>query len=52
VLTGPVENRTSRALMHLRAEIRRETGVALSKSRLSVPLREKEGSARAAFATC
>ena len=43
VLTEPVEDRTNWTLPRLRAEIERRAGVAISKSRLSVLLREKGG---------
>ena len=45
VLSEPVENRPNWTLRRLRAEIERQTGVSISKSRLSILLREKGGSA-------
>lgn len=45
LLSGPVENRTNWTLPRLRAEIGRRAGITISKSRLSILLREKGGSA-------
>jgi transposase len=45
VLSQPVENRPNWTLPRLRAEIERQTGINISKSRLSILLREKGGSA-------
>lgn len=47
LLREPVENRTNWTLPRLRAEIERQTGLSISKSRLSILLREKGGSAGA-----
>lgn len=51
LLREPVENRTNWTLPRLRAEIERQSGVRVSKSRLSILLREKGGSAGGALAT-
>ncbi|MCC6719664.1 MAG: helix-turn-helix domain-containing protein [Acetobacteraceae bacterium] len=48
LLREPVENRTNWTLPRLRAEIERQTGLSISKSRLSILLREKGGFAGAA----
>lgn len=45
LLRPPVENRPNWTLPRLCAEIERQTGTAISKSRLSILLREKGGSA-------
>src|SRR3954452_21032650 len=45
VLREPVENRTNWTLPRLCAEIERQTGTRISRSRLSVLLRQKGGSA-------
>lgn len=45
VLSEPVQNRLNWTLPRLRAEIERQTGDSISKSRLSILLREKGGSA-------
>ena len=45
LLSQPVENRLNCTLPRLRAEIERQTGASISKSRLSILLREKGGSA-------
>jgi transposase len=45
VLSEPVENRTNWTLPRLQAEITRRAGISISKSRLSILLREKGGSA-------
>jgi transposase len=47
VLREPVENRTNWTLPRLCAEIERQTGTRISRSRLSVLLRQKGGSAGA-----
>jgi len=47
VLREPVENRTNWTLPRLCAEIERQTGTSISRSRLSVLLRQKGGSAGA-----
>jgi transposase len=44
VLSEPVQDRLNWTLPRLRAEIERQTGVSISKSRLSILLREKGGS--------
>lgn len=51
VLCEPVENRRNWTLPRLQAEIERQAGLRISKSRLSILLREKGGSAGAARAT-
>jgi transposase len=51
VLREPVENRTNWTLPRLCAEVERQTGTRISRSRLSVLLRQKGGSAGAAPAT-
>lgn len=51
VLREPVENRTNWTLPRLCAEIERQTGTRISRSRLSVLLRQKGGSAGAARGT-
>lgn len=51
LLREPVENRPNWTLPRLQAEIERQTGLSISKSRLSILLREKGGSAGAAPAT-
>lgn len=48
LLREPVENRPNWTLPRLQAEIERQTGLSISKSRLSILLREKGGSAGAA----
>ncbi len=45
VLCKPVENRTNWTLPRLAGEIERRAGLSISKSRLSILLREKGGSA-------
>ena len=50
VLGEPVENRRNSTLPRLQAEIERQVGIKISKSRLSILLRE-EASAGAARAT-
>lgn len=45
VLAEPVENRTNWTLPRLQDEIERRAGLSISKSRLSILLREKGGSA-------
>jgi transposase len=45
LLRQPVENRPNWTLPRLRAEIERQAGVRISKSRLSILLRKKGGSA-------
>jgi transposase len=47
VLREPVENRTNWTLPRLCAEVERQTGTRISRSRLSVLLRQKGGSAGA-----
>ena len=47
LLREPVENRPNWTLPRLQAEIERQTGLSISKSRLSILLREKGGSAGA-----
>ena len=44
LLTEPVENRLNWTLPRLQAEIERRAGLSISKSRLSILLREKGGS--------
>jgi transposase len=51
LLAEPVENRTNWTLPRLQDEIARRAGVSISKSRLSILLREKGGSAGAGRAT-
>src|SRR4051794_31092925 len=51
LLDEPVENRPNWTLPRLQAEIARQTGLSISKSRLSILLREKGGSAGAARGT-
>ena len=51
LLREPVENRPNWTLPRLQAEIERQTGLSISKSRLSILLREKGGSAGAAPGT-
>lgn len=51
VLREPVENRTNWTLPRLCAEIERQTGTCISRSRLSVLLRQKGGSTGAARGT-
>jgi len=51
VLREPVENRTNWTLPRLCAEIQRQTGTRISRSRLSVLLRQKGGSAGAGRGT-
>jgi transposase len=51
VLREPIENRRNWTLPRLQAEIERQVGLRISKSRLSILLREKGGSAGAARAT-
>lgn len=51
VLRGPVENRTNWTLPRLCAEVERQTGTRISRSRLSVLLRQKGGSAGAGHGT-
>lgn len=51
VLREPVENRTNWTLPRLCAEIERQTGTRISRSRLSVLLRQKGGSAGAGRGT-
>lgn len=51
LLREPVENRPNWTLPRLQAEIERQTGQGISKSRLSVLLREKGASAGGAPAT-
>lgn len=51
VLAEPVENRTNWTLPRLQSEIERRSGLSISKSRLSILLREKGGSAGADRAT-
>ena len=43
VLSQPVENRPNWTLPRLEAEIERQTGTSISKSRLSILLRQKGG---------
>jgi transposase len=50
VLREPIENRRNWTLPRLQAEIERQVGLRISKSRLSILLREKGGSAGAARA--
>lgn len=45
VLSGPVADRPNWTLPRLQSEIERRTGVSISKSRLSVVMRKKGGSA-------
>ena len=45
LLSQPVENRPNWTLPRLQAEIARQTGLSISKSRLSILLRQKGGSA-------
>jgi transposase len=51
VLRAPVENRTNWTLPRLCAEVERQTGTRISRSRLSVLLRQKGGSAGGAPGT-
>lgn len=51
VLREPVENRRNWTLPRLQAEIERQAGIRISKSRLSILLRQKGGSAGVARAT-
>ena len=51
LLSEPVENRPNWTLPRLQAEIARQTGLSISKSRLSILLREKGGSAGAVRGT-
>ena len=51
VLREPVEDRTNWTLPRLCAEIERQTGTSISRSRLSVLLRQKGGSAGAGRGT-
>ena len=51
LLREPVENRPNWTLPRLQAEMERQTGLSISKSRLSILPRQKEGSAGAALAT-
>lgn len=51
VLSEPVQDRPNWTLPRLRAEIERQTGVSISKSRLSILLREKGGSAGGVLGT-
>ena len=51
ILAEPVENRRNWTLPRLQAEIARRAGISISKSRLSILLRQKGGSAGAALAT-
>lgn len=51
ILSEPVENRPNWTIPRLRAEIERRGGPPISKSRLSILLREKGGSAGAGPAT-
>jgi transposase len=51
VLKEPVENRTNWTLPRLCAEVERQTGARISKSRLSVLLREKGGFAGVGLGT-
>jgi transposase len=51
VLREPVENRTNWTLPRLCAEVERQTGTRISRSRLSVLLRQKGGSAGAGRGT-
>lgn len=51
VLREPVENRRNWTLPRLQAEIERQADIRISKSRLSILLREKGASAGAARAT-
>jgi transposase len=51
VLREPVENRRNWTLPRLQAEIERQAGLCISKSRLSILLREKGGSVGAVRAT-
>lgn len=51
ILAEPVENRRNWTLPRLQAEIERRAGISISKSRLSILLREKGGSAGAGLAT-
>jgi transposase len=45
VLSGPVTDRRNWTLPRLQSEIEKQTGVSISKSRLSVVMRKKGGSA-------
>jgi transposase len=45
VLSEPVENSPNWTLPRLRAEVERQTGIGISKPRLSIPLRQKGESA-------
>jgi transposase len=51
VLREPVENRRNWTLPRLQAEIERQAGIRISKSRLSILLREKGASAGVVRAT-
>ena len=51
ILSEPVENRPNWTIPRLKAEIERRGGPPISKSRLSILLREKGGSAGAGRAT-
>ena len=51
VLGEPVENRRNWTLPRWQAEIERQAGIRMSKSRLSILLRQKGGSAGVARAT-
>ena len=51
ILSEPVENRPNWTIPRLRAEIERRGGPPISKSRLSILLREKGGSAGGGLAT-
>jgi transposase len=51
LLREPVENRRNWTLPRLQAEIERQAGIGISKSRLSILLRKKGGSAGVARAT-
>ena len=51
ILREPVENRRNWTLPRLQAEIERQAGIRISKSRLSILLRKQGGSAGAARAT-
>ena len=51
ILSEPVENRPNWTIPRLKAEIERRGGPPISKSRLSILLREKGGSAGGGLAT-
>lgn len=51
ILAEPVQNRPNWTLPRLQAEIERRAGISISKSRLSILLREKGGSAGAVLGT-